>query len=171
MSFSIDGLVWPYPCQIERVAELKASELSGLMLDLSYFNDAQGTWMRYTVTLAVPFGYEDDYAAIYEQLTKPVDGHQFVMPYNNSDITLTARVLQVSDALVRMPGDKRYWKGTTFEIVANQPSKLTTLNETLIRGRTPWPDLAVVTVGDTYTYTENGWQPAQSYPDGDIMYF
>lgn len=171
MSFSVDGITWDYPCQIERTAELKASDLSGLMLNLEYFNDAQGTWMKYVVTLAVPFGHEDDYYAIYEQLTQPVDGHQFIMPYNNSDIELTARVLQVSDALVRMPGEKRYWKGTSFEIASNHPSKIATLSETLMRGRTPWPDLAVVSIGDTYVYTANGWEPAQTYPDFNTMYF
>ena len=39
MSFSIDGLEWQYPCQITREAKLTASDISGMMLDKSYFND------------------------------------------------------------------------------------------------------------------------------------
>ncbi len=172
MSFSVDGITWEYPCQIERTAEIQASDLSGLMLNLDYFNDVQGIWMEYDVTIAVPFGSEDDYYTIYETLTQPVDGHLFVLPYNNSEITVTARVLSVADALVRMPEGKNYWKGTTFKIVANHPSKFYSLSEVLVRGRTPLPDVASVEEGTTYVYTTaSGWVPAPTYEDGEVMYF
>lgn len=136
MSFTIDGIKWEYPCQIERTAEIKASELSSLMLNKDYFNDVLGTWMQYSLTLAVPIGNETDYYAIYEQLTQPVEGHNFVLPYNGSDIEIFARVTSVSDAWVYMQNGN-YWKGTRFEIIANHPSKQVELGEVLTRGRSP----------------------------------
>lgn len=136
MSFSIDGKTWDYPCQIEREAEIKSSDLSGLMLDKSYFNDVLGTWMQYTVTLAVPIGNEPDYYIIYNALTAPVEGHDFVLPYNSSDISFFGRVTSVSDAWVKM-ADGNYWKGTTFNIIANEPSKEAVLDDVVTRGHTP----------------------------------
>ena len=141
MSFSIDGLEWNYPCKIERVAEVTASELSGLLLDKSYFNDVLGTWMKYNLTIAVPFGNEPDYNSIYEQLIQPVSGHTFVFPYNSGTITVTGRVTTVSDAWVKMPGNNNYWKGTRFEIIANTPSKTEELGEVVSAGNSPNPTL------------------------------
>lgn len=172
MSFSIDGLEWQYPCQITREAKLTASDISGMMLDKSYFNDCLGTWMQYTVVIAVPFGSEDQYAQIYESLTQPVDGHVFVLPYNNSTIEITARVTEVQDVWVRMSDNKNYWKGTQFTVIANHPSKTMSLAQTLVRGRTPFPDLASVQNGATFMYTTtNGWIVAPTYDDLDEVYF
>ena len=39
MIWSIDGLEWNVPCQIERTSEMTPSEISGMLLDKSYFND------------------------------------------------------------------------------------------------------------------------------------
>lgn len=159
--FTIDGITWQYPCQIERTAEMTASEISGLMLDKTYFNDVIGTWMKYNLTLAVPFGKESDYYAIYDALTEPVEGHTFSFPYNNGTIALTGRVTSVSDVWVRMPNQKNYWRGTRFEIISNHPSKTKGLEETILRGITPPPNVlteAPLAIGDVYQYTNQGWE-------------
>ena len=164
MIWSIDGNAWDYPCRIEREAEMTASEISGMMLDKSYFNDVMGTWRKYDLTLAVPVGAESEYARIYELLTEPVDGHVFVLPYNNSTITITARVASVQDVWVRLPGNQNFWRGTQFTIVANHPSKTKELETVVERGRTPLPDTASMTVQDgaTFTYSaEDGWTVVQ----------
>lgn len=139
MSFTIDGIKWDYPCQIERVSEMTASEISGLMLDKSYFNDVLGTWLKYSLTIAVPFGSETDYNAIYEQLTQPVAGHEFILPYGNSTISITGRVASVLDAWIKMPGNANYWRGKQFEILSNNPTKTEELGEVLVRGNSPIP--------------------------------
>ena len=149
MSFSIDGIRWAYPCQIEREAEMTPTEVSGLMLDKTYFNDLSGTWMKYSLTLAVPIGRNSDYDSIYEQLTEPVEGHAFVFPYNSSSIAITGRVLSVRDVYVEMPGKRNYWKGTRFEIAANHPSKEMGLYGALTRGRTVIPGL---NTGDAWVH-------------------
>ena len=157
--FSIDGLEWPYPCTVGRAAEVKASEISGLLLDGSYFNDVLGTYMKYSLQLAIPVNEAGLGDSIYEKLTEPVDGHVFVFPYNGSTITLTGRLEgDVSDVYVRQPNGRPLWKGLSFTIVANHPSKSMTLNEVIQRGLMPVPDVSSPSVGDTYTYTANGWQ-------------
>lgn len=157
MMFSVDGLVWDIPCTIEREAEVKASDISGLMLDGLYFNDVLGTYMSYTVKLAVPNAKMDEYIAIYEALTAPVDRHAFVLPYNNTTIELTARVENVSDVYVRLPNGGTAWRGISFTIIANHPSKYMQLGEVLSVGIAPFPPISSPSIGDTYTYTADGW--------------
>lgn len=159
--FSIDGTVWNVPCQIEREAQMQASEISGMLLDRTYFNDVLGTYMSYNVTLAVPFNKISLYYAIYEKLTDPVEAHIFVLPYNASTITLSGRVESVSDSWVRMPGDENYWKAISFTMTAINPSRSYTQAQAVSRGRPIVPTvdggrpavLEPLTVDSDGTYT------------------
>ena len=137
--FSVDGFEWDIPCRIDRIAELKASEISGMTLDRNYFNDCLGTWMRYEISVAVPFGMEDAYTTLYEILTAPVDGHTFVLPYNQSEINITGRVEAVKDTNYRLNDQRQYWQGTQFSVIANNPSKYQTLDEVISAGMSPYP--------------------------------
>lgn len=156
----IDGLEWPVPCDITRVSELTASEISGLMLDKTYFNDVLGQYLRYEVSLAVPFNRRELYAQIYERLTAPEDGHAFVLPYNGGTVAITGRVTSVRDNYVRLFDGSVAWQGTSFTVIANHPTRTVTLGEAIARGRTACPEITAPAVGDTYTYTAQGWAPA-----------
>lgn len=169
--FMIDGLIWDVPCKIERTAEITPSEISGLMLDKSYFNDVLGTYMSYTISMAVPLNMREEYAQIYEAITNPVDGHTLVLPYNNGMIEITARIASISDVYVRLPGGQNYWKGIQFTAIANYPTKAMTLGEMVVTGRAPFPAVADPSEGDTYTYTNGGWVPAVTYEDADGIYY
>lgn len=168
--FTIDGITWPVPCQIERVSEVRPSQISGLLLDKTWFNDVIGTYLSYTVALAVPMDLRDQYGRLYETLTDPMDGHVFTLPYDRGVLTVTGRVREVTDQYVRLPGGDVVWKGPRFTIVSNHPSKQLALGETLARGRAPLPDFAAATPGDIYTCTPTGWQKTP-YPDADPLYY
>lgn len=168
---TIDGVVWSVPCKIVRTAEIRPSQISGLMLDKSWFNDVIGTYMSYTVTLAVPVTLRDLYAQIYEILTDPVDGHAFVLPYNGITVSVTGRVQSVKDELVRFPGDVNHWKGVTFTVTGNHPSKHYSLGQMLIRGRKALPETAMPHEGDTWSYTDGAWVKTVSYEDADVIYY
>lgn len=161
---TIDGYEWDVPCDVERAAEMTPSEISGLMLDRSYFNDVLGTYMRYDLTLAVPPSREADYATLYETLTAPVDAHSFVLPYNQDTITLTARVESVQDVLVYTRTRKQYWRGIKFSVIANHPTKTLSLGEVISRGKSPLPEVIGLPIGSLYVLTEDGWE------DADIPY-
>lgn len=164
---TIDGIEWRVPCQISRTAEIRASEISGLMLNKSYFNDVIGTYMSYTVQIAVPLNMRDAYTEIYEKLTDPVDGHVFILPYNGGTVQITGRVEDVSDQYVLLPGGETYWRGTTFTVIANHPTKSKTLAEIETRGRTVVPEVAEHNEGDTWVWTNGGWTLSVSYTDAD----
>lgn len=168
--FEVDGLTWRWPCDIAREAEVRPSGISGLMLDKRYFNDVLGTYMAYTVTVAVPTGAGEDYDRLYEALTAPVDGHRFRLPYNRGEIEVTGRVERVRDAWVRLPGGGIHWKGVSFEIVANHPSREMSLGETLALGRAAVPMIANPDAGDCYRFDGGVWV-REEWVEGDEVYY
>lgn len=170
MSWSVDGIEWEYPCTIEREAEVTASEISGMMLNKTYFNDVLGTWMKYTVAIAVPMEQVAEYSAIYEILTDPKPYHEFVLPYNGGTIPLTARVQTVSDAWVRLQGNRNYWRKTRFDIIANAPTKEATLDGVLDHGLAPYPDDPDPEEGVIYQYSEDLWVE-RDWSDADENYY
>jgi hypothetical protein len=167
---TIDGYEWPVPCAIERTAEITPSEISGMLLNKEYFNDVLGTWLQYDVTLAIPHTMRDDYDALYESLTAPVDAHAFVMPYNNSTVEITARVESVKDVYVLVKKNEPYWRGVQFTVIANHPTKTVEYVEAVSRGMSPLPQTVNVPVGSVYEYTGDGWE-ISSYVDVDERYF
>lgn len=167
--FTVDGIQWDIPCTIERAAKVTSSEISGMLLNKQYFNDVLGTFMEYTIAIAVPFGYEYLYTDIYETLTAPKDGHTFVLPYNEDTITITGRIQVVSDRYVKTQNGN-HWRQTRFTVIANHPSKTMDLEDVLSVGLTPLPSVPEAFVGDLYEYTQNGWVK-RYYTDGDEEYY
>lgn len=168
--FTIDGIEWDIPCTIERVSEVTSSEISGMLLNKQYFNDVLGTWLKYNITVAVPLGYMEQYTALYETLTKPVDGHTFVLPYNESQVQITGRIQVVSDRWIKMPQGGNHWRQTKFEVIANHPTKTMELGQVISIGMAPLPSGQDAAVGDLYEYTQSGWT-RRYYPDADEVYY
>lgn len=166
MSFIIDGIPWDVPCSVKRTAEMTASEISGMLLDKTYFNDVIGTYMSYTVALAVPFDMENEYAALYDMLTDPVAFHSMTFPYNGEDLNINARIQVVSDDYVRQPNNGRYWRNTEFTAIATAPTRTYTLSEAITYGMPELPDAVAPGVGDTYTYNGSEWE-VTDYDDAD----
>ena len=162
--FTIDGIQYYVECSIDREAEVKLSDISGLLLDGAIFNDVLGTYMTYDIKLTMPLKNKDRYAGLIEQLTEPVDGHVFVLPYNNGTIQVTGLVEDPADVWEKLPSGYTFWKGLKFTVRANHPSKQMSLGEVIQRGLTPLPDIASVEIGDAYEYTANGWM---KLPDAD----
>lgn len=167
--WSIDGVEWTVPCKITRTAEIRPSQISGFLLDKSYFNDVLGTYMQYDIAIAVPLDMRAAYTTIYEKLTESVDGHTFVLPYNQTTLQLTARVTNVRDIYVRMSGGGTYWKGIQFTIIGNNPTKTVTLAQAINRGMTPVPNAMYPENGDQYTYDASlgAWVKTTPYANAD----
>lgn len=118
---TVDGTTYDFICDIDRMAEIKASELSGMLMNKNYFNDPLATYMKYSITMAIPITEMAEYAELYEILTDPVAEHTFILPYNQSTIQVNARVETVSDRYY-----KGIWRGTKFDIISNEPIKVPT---------------------------------------------
>ena len=169
--FSIDGTEWNMPCKITREASLTASEISGMMLDKSYFNDVIGMFLKYTVSVVVPLGQENLYSSLYEVLTDPVDGHTFVLPYNQDMVTIAGRIEVVSDEYFRETNNHKVWRRTQFTVIANHPTKTYTLGEAIERGLTPLPSVRDVEDGAVYEYhTDTGWEEIELIDADEVAY-
>lgn len=166
MILIIDGIEYDVKCSVRREADVRDTDISGEMLNGSYFHDVGGTYYDYEISFLYPLYDQNKYAQIYEALTLPVDGHSFVLPYNNSTVTLTAKVELVSDEQIEMESGFKYWKALTFGLTANAPTKVMSLSQVLTRGRAPYPDVSSPGVGDVYTWTGTSWSTT-SYPDAD----
>ena len=125
--FSIDGTTYNMPCSIDRVAEIRPSDISGMLLDKKYFNDVLGTYMKYTISIAIPTGEEQTYANLYDVLTSPVASHTVNVPYTQGRITIVGRIETVSDRYYREEDGIHIWRSTKFEITANEPSRVNSL--------------------------------------------
>lgn len=158
-------------CNIERTANLRASDLSGMMLNKEYFNDVLGTYMEYTVEVIVPLGKESDYAQLYEVLSDPVGSHVFELPYNQTTVIFNGRVETISDKYWRRVDDKSVWRDTKFVAIANNPSKEYTLDEVVTRGISPLPAVSELDAGKIYMVNEQGEWELTSLNNADETYY
>ena len=163
MSFKIDGVRYNLPCNVTRQASMQSSDISGMLLDKTYFNDVLGTYMRYSVQIAIPVGQESVYSQLYELLTAPVEGHVFEMPYGQSMLAITARVESVSDQQY-----KNTWRGIKFDVIANNPSKEMTLNGVISRGRSQLPNTTPLDRGAVYIVNQYGELVRTDIGDADV---
>lgn len=169
--FIIDGNEWPYPIDVTREADIRPSEVSGEMLDGSYYNDVLGTYYNYTVKVVGPLNRRDALATLYEALTEPVEGHVFILPDNNGTRQIAGRVENVSDVYVRLANGGQYWRGLQFSIISNHSSKALTGAQIVSRGRAAMPEVAVHAEGDTWVWTNGAWAQTVHYDDADVMHF
>ena len=158
MYFSIDGIPWDFGCSITRIAEMKASEISGMLLNKNYFNDVVGTYLTYNIKLEVPKGQEQNYNTLYEKITEPVGEHKFVVPYGDTHITITGRVANIQDIYRRTAGGGVRWHGISFSVISNNPVKKMTLDEIVASAGMAIPPDQTFEVGGIYLYTATGFE-------------
>ena len=170
--FYVDGVQWPYPVSVSRSADIRASDVSGQMMDGTYYRDVVGTFMSYTVRVAVPLSERQRYTSTYDKLIDPVDAHEFILPDSaGGSITFTGYTSNVSDVYVRMADGTPYWRGVQFDVTANVARKRKTYTETIERGRTIFPDVAEHNEGDQWTWTDGAWALTKSYTSADSKYY
>lgn len=182
MIWSIDGFEWDFPCTVERTAEMTASDISGLLLDKTYFNDVLATYMKYDIRIEVPFNRIDEYNELYDKfLIAPVSAHEFVLPYVGGSITVVGRIENIKDVYVRTKGGGIHWKGIQFSVIGNHPTKdviytggsrneqYKDIDGTIVTFGIPdFPAQSDVSVGDVYVYTVDGWSVL---PDAEESYY
>lgn len=156
----IDGTSYDVVTGIKRVAEIKPSEISGMLLDKRYFNDVIGTYLRYTISVAIPYGKEDQYEGLYEVLSNPVSDHHVILPYNQTTVEIVGRIETISDTFFRQErrgGDIiNIWRSITFDVIANHPTKEMSLDEVISRGVSMYPDVSELDAGKVYYYNKYG---------------
>lgn len=124
----VDDVSYGILASVKRVGKVTSSDLSGMLLNKTYYNDVIGTYMEYQVKLVVPSGSESEYTQLYEVLTAPVPYHKFLLPYGQGSIAINARVEVVSDDYVgqfaRRGEVVQEWRAVKFNVIAVEPSRV-----------------------------------------------
>ena len=119
--FTVDGVEWAIPCDIERKANVTESDISGMLLNRRYYADVIGTYPQYQITLVPNPAAMADYYALLAVLRQPVGEHTFILPHDGSTITIHGRTDGPQDVYVRRGNGVPYWKGTRFTVTSNEP--------------------------------------------------
>lgn len=119
----VDGTKYDFPCDITRTARIVSSDVSGMLMDRTEYNDALATYYDYTLKFAIPINRMPLYAAFFEQVTAPVDKHTFTFPYNQDKINIEGKVESVSDVFFRSINGVNIWRSVQMTVKALEPSK------------------------------------------------
>ncbi|MBR6336459.1 MAG: hypothetical protein IKR76_01895 [Ruminococcus sp.] len=119
----VDGTTYNFPCDISRKARIVSSDVSGMLMDNTEYNDALATYYDYTIKIAIPITDMNIYAAFFEQVTAPAPSHTFTFPYNQGNIDIVAKVESISDRYFREVNGVQVWRSVQLNIHALKPSK------------------------------------------------
>ena len=85
--------------------------------------DIIGTYYNYTVQVNTNASDFEQYDALYEILTAPVDCHTIVVPYGQTTLTFEAYITNVDDNLIVTQNGKNLWGGLSFTFTAMEPQR------------------------------------------------
>ena len=119
----VDGTTYNFPCDISRKARIVSSDVSGMLMDNTEYNDALATYYDYTIKIAVPITDMNIYATFFEQVTAPVPSHTFTFPYNQGTKDIVAKVESISDRYFREVNGVQVWRSVQLNIHALKPSQ------------------------------------------------
>lgn len=122
----IDGIFYDFPCDISRKVRIVSSDVSGMLMDKTEYNDALATYFDYTIKLAIPIdrmGDNGGYTTFFEQVSAPADSHTFTLPYNQTSIDIIGKIDSVSDVYYREVNGVQIWRSVSISIHALRPSR------------------------------------------------
>lgn len=120
----IDGTYYYFPCDISRKVRITSSDVSGMLMDRTEYNDALATYIDYTLKVAIPIDKMNEYTTFFEQLASPVDCHTFYLPYNQTYLNFKGKIDSLSDVYFRKVNGVQVWRSVTVNIRAlEQPPK------------------------------------------------
>lgn len=126
MGITLDGRTYDVRIvynTLTRAFELAEGENAGAMLSGRYERDLIGTGYSYQLAVEPNPLNRADYDAFYEAITAPTPTHTVVMPYGQTTITFTARVVSGQDVFGGTVGGKKLWRGLTVDFIANAPQR------------------------------------------------
>lgn len=96
---------------------------AGDMLSGDYERDLVGTYYDYDLVLTTSDLAVNEYDALFEALSAPVNSHMVEMPYGMTSITFEAMIEGGDDELIPMD-DGTWWGNLNVTIRAKKPQRL-----------------------------------------------
>lgn len=94
-----------------------------LLITAKMDRDVLGTLYNYSLKIDSSFMTEEEYDALYELLSAPVDSHIIEVPYGQTTLVYEAYVTAGTDELILIKDGKNYWEGLTINFVAMEPQR------------------------------------------------
>lgn len=121
--FTIDGVGYNVGVvSIHRTANIKDGPSADTALSGKRWRDVQGTFYDYTMEVSADGMSREDYDAMYEVLSAPVDSHVLVAPYGQTTISFTACIEVVEDDVLYMD-DGTAWGNLTVNLYAQEAKR------------------------------------------------
>lgn len=96
---------------------------AGDMLSGDYERDLIGTYYDYNLVITTSDLSSNEYDALFETLSAPVNSHIVEMPYGMSSITYEAMIETGTDELIPMT-DGTWWGNLNVSIRAKKPQRV-----------------------------------------------
>lgn len=125
--FSIDGVEYPgvfVKSPIHRSFNVLDGENAGRTMDGRMQRDIIGTYYTYRLEFDSSLSDPEEYDALFEALSEPVDSHTITVPYGQDVLTFDAYVANGEDDLSRIyRNESRKWDNLAVNFVAMEPQR------------------------------------------------
>lgn len=125
--FSVDGVEYPgvfVKSPIHRSFNVLDGENAGRTMDGRMQRDIIGTYYTYRLEFDASLSDPEEYDALFEALSAPVDSHIISVPYGQGSLTFEAYVANGEDDLSRIyRNESKKWDNLTVNFVAMEPQR------------------------------------------------
>lgn len=108
---------------LKRSFRIPDGQNAGDMLSGDYERDLVGTYYDYDLVITTSDLTDNEYDALFEVLSAPVNSHMVEMPYGMSSLTFEAMIESGGDELIPMD-DGTWWGNLSVSIRAKKPQRL-----------------------------------------------
>lgn len=122
--FSIDGVYYDViipESGIKRSFQVLDDDTAGRVLSGAMQRSIIGTYYNYTIELDTSRMDKDDYDAMYDVLSAPVDYHELVVPFGQTTLIFNAYITSGTDNLKQISPTGNVWEGLTLNFIAIEP--------------------------------------------------
>lgn len=123
--FSVDGVAYPgvNVVSLERICAVLDGSNAGRTMDGAMKRDIIGTYYNFSLELTSDYSDLEQYDALYEVITAPVDSHTVVVPYGQGSMTFEAYVANVTDNLLHRMDRLSKWNSMKVNFTAMEPQR------------------------------------------------
>lgn len=123
--FTVDGVEYRrlHVLSVKRTFAILDGENAGRTMDGAMQRDIVGTYYNYNLVIDPMESDPEEYDALYEAISSPVDSHEVIFPYGRSVLTFRAYVANGEDELFDASSGMNRWDNLTVNFVAMEPQR------------------------------------------------
>lgn len=123
-AFSIDGKEYGgvHVVSLKRSFSVLDGENAGRTMDGAMQRDIIGTYYNYSMEIDPSGSSPEEYDALYETLSAPVDSHNIVVPYGQGTLEFKAYVSNGEDEMFQAV-EANQWNNLSINFIAMKPQR------------------------------------------------